>query len=129
MRAPLVTLRLPYVYSIPDRHGNDRLYFWRGKGHPRIRLREQPGTAVFHQRYDELLSLKRAHGMAPPQERTLCWLCAAYQGSAEFRRLEKSTQKERRLILESICLEPVVRDAKERFDRFTSKAVRPRDDD
>jgi integrase len=129
MRGAVVTLKLPYVYSIPDRHGNDRLYFWRGKGHQRIRLRETPGTAAFHQRYEELLKPSAPQGLLRPQERTLYWLCSAYRDSVQFKRLEKSTQSQRRLIFESICREPVVHGEKERFadfplDRFTSKAVR-----
>lgn len=121
---------LRYVYSIPDRHGNPRLYFWRGKGHPRVRLREQPGAAAFHERYDELThGLRETQKFSRPKARTLSWLCAAYLVSPEFQRLEQATQKERRLILESACREPVAPGAAEVFadfplDRFAAKAVR-----
>jgi integrase len=130
MTAPVVTLKLPYVYSIPDRHGNDRLYFWRGMGHPRIRLREALGTAAFNERYDVLMGRRAAPDrIARPQERTLYWLCAAYRDSTEFRRLQPSTRSDRRLILESACREPTAPGEKELFadfplHRFTSKAVR-----
>src|ERR1700682_1506913 len=104
---------LPYVYEIPDRHGNRRLYFWRGKGHPRIRIKEQPGTALFHQRYDELMHGKQpTQGRRRPKERSLYWLCSAYFASAGFRGLEKSTRNERRLIVEAACRELVAPGAK-----------------
>jgi len=51
-------LSLRYVYSIPDRHGNARLYFWRGKG--RIRIREEFGSVGFAERYDALLRGERS---------------------------------------------------------------------
>jgi site-specific recombinase XerD len=130
MRAPVVTLKLPYVYSIPDRHGNDRLYFWRGKGHPRVRLRETPGTTAFHQRYEELLKPAPATGGAlKATPRTWRWLLTLYFASAEFQRLNATTQSLRRRILESTCAEPVYQGAGEKFadfplDRLASKAVR-----
>jgi integrase len=130
MRSPVVTVKLPFVYSIPDRHGNDRLYFWRGKGHPRIRLREQPGTAAFHQRYDELLKPAAATGgLLKATPRTWRWLLTLYFASPEFQRLKPSTQSLRRRILESTCAEPIAPEAKEIFadfpvERLTSKAVR-----
>ena len=127
----VVKINLPYVYMIPDRHGNRRLYFWLGKGHPRVRLRDQPGTAAFHQRYDELMqgNLPTERNLRRPQERTLYWLCLLYFASPEFRQLQTATRNERRLILEAVCREPVAPGAKEVFadfpvERFTPKAVR-----
>lgn len=38
-------MQLKYCYSDPDRHGNPRVYFWRGRGHKKIRIKEPVGTA------------------------------------------------------------------------------------
>jgi hypothetical protein len=85
MTATPVKSALPYVYSIPDRHGNPRLYFWRGRGYPRIRIREMPGTAAFHARCAELLKPAPATGgslRATP--RTWRWLLTLYFDSLSF---------------------------------------------
>jgi integrase len=122
--------KLQYVYLIPDRHGNSRVYFWRGKGHPRIRITEAIGTAGFLQRYDALLArADSASGLRRPQARSLYWLFSQYIASSEFRRLEKSTQRERRLILESCCREKVAPNLQQVFadfpiERITPKAIR-----
>jgi integrase len=128
MKAPGVKIDLPYVYNIRDRHGNPRVYFWRGRGHPRIRLREQPGTTAFQIRYEELLRPEpTATGRLAP--RTWRWLCALYFASPQYQRLAANTQKSRRLALEATCREPVAPGTKETFadfplDRLTSKAIR-----
>jgi integrase len=122
-------IKYRYVYVIPDRHGTQRIYFWRGKGHRRVRLREEPGSGAFQARYDELLRGVKIGSLERPTERTLSWLCAAYVTSPEFQRLELSTQKERRLILMSMCTEPIAPGVSEVFadfplDRLSTKAVR-----
>jgi integrase len=130
MTAPVVTLRIPYVYSIPDRHGQPRTYFWRGKGHPRIRLREAPGTAAFQARYDDLIKpVPATGGSLGPTPGTWRWLLTLYLGAPEFQRLKPSTQSVRRGLLEATCTEPIAPGAKEIFadfplDRLTSKAIR-----
>lgn len=119
-----------YVYRIPDRHGNERFYFWRGKGHPRIRLREQLGSVAFIRRYEELLkSNGDRHDYARPKQRTWRWLCALYFASPEFLRLQASTQALRRRLLESTCAEPVTPGSTLAFadfpiDRMSSRAIR-----
>jgi hypothetical protein len=40
-----------HIHEDQDRHGNVRVYFWRGKGQPKIRLRERPGTVAFDAEY------------------------------------------------------------------------------
>lgn len=127
---PIVKITLPYVYSIPDRHGNPRVYFWRGRGHPRVRLREEPGTAAFQLHYEELLKpLPASGGNLKAVPRTWRWLLTVYFGSPKFRQLNASTQSVRRRLLESSCSEPIAPGAKETFadfpiERMTSKAVR-----
>lgn len=123
---------LRYVYSIRDRHGNERLYFWRGKGYPRVRMREAMGSVAFAERYEALLqgstgsSVQKANR---PKPRTWRWLCAQYLGSPEFQRLEDSTKSLRRRILESTFCEPITSGAHQLFadfpiDRLGSKAIR-----
>ena len=127
---PPVKSTLPYVYSIPDRHGKARLYFWRGRGHPRIRLKEMPGTAAFHARYAELLKPAPATGGAlKAVPRTWRWLLTTYFDSPQFRRLADHTRANRRRVLEATCREPVAPGASETFgdfplERLTSKAIR-----
>jgi integrase len=125
-----VRVSYPYVYSIPDRHGNPRLYFWRGRGHPRIRIREAPGTAEFQARYDELLKpVPATGGKLRATPRTWRWLLTLYFDSPQFRRLAENTRSNRRLMLEATCREPIAPGVSETFadfplDRLTSKAIR-----
>jgi hypothetical protein len=53
MSADVASPKAPYLYCIPSRQGVERWYFWRGKGHPRVRIHEAPRTAAFHARYVE----------------------------------------------------------------------------
>jgi integrase len=123
-------ISVPYVYSIPDRHGNARLYFWRGKGHPRIRLREALGSSAFHARYQELLSpTPVSTGTSRVVARTWRWLLTLYFDSPQFRRLAEHTRANRRRVLEGTCREPIAPGASQSFgdfpiERLTSKAIR-----
>jgi integrase len=124
-------VRLRYLYSIPDRHGNERLYFWRGKGHPRIRIREPVASVAFAERYDALVqgTAIAAAKLQRARPRTWRWLCVQYFASPEFGRLEPTTKSLRRRILESTFGEPVSPGAREIFadfpiDRMRSKAIR-----
>lgn len=121
---------LRYVYSIPDRHGNARLYFWRGKGHPRVRMREVLGSAAFHERYEELL---RPSPTAGPSckvvPRTWRWLLTLYFDSPQFRCLADNTRTDRPRALDATCREPIAPGATQTFanfplERLTSKAIR-----
>src|SRR5262249_32971190 len=122
-------LKLPYVYEDVDRHGNVRLYFWRGKGHKKVRFREKSGSAAFYQRYGELMHSKPGPRddqgvLAPTFVRTAVavstfrWLCIKFFESPEFKRLDPRSQYTRRRILESCCEEPIAPNAKERFADF-----------
>ena len=121
---------LPYVYVIPDRHGNRRVYFWRGKGHPRIRMREILGSAPFHVRYEELLKPSPATNTSSTVTfRTWRWLLTLYFDSPQFRRLADNTRMNRRRVLEATCREPIAPGATQTFgnfplERMTSKAIR-----
>jgi integrase len=124
----------PYVYRDDNRHGRLRLYFWRGRGHRKVRIHEAPGTAAFQDRYRELKAeaATGAHKFPPrdlPKPHTLRWLCMQYFSSAEVRsRLEPRTLHVSKLIVDKMLLEPIAPGAKELFadcplNRFGVDAV------
>ncbi len=96
MGRTVVDIQFPYVYEDVDRHGNVRLYFWRGKGHPKVRIREPLGSAAFSERYAELTAAA-AQARAPdpngrPTVGTWRWLCEEYYKSSRFLGLDATTQ-------------------------------------
>ncbi|MEX0745641.1 MAG: hypothetical protein WD118_08565 [Phycisphaeraceae bacterium] len=132
----MVSVKYPFVYEDVDRHGNVRLYFWRGRGHSKIRMREAPGTTAFAARYEELLNgaaaapaPQRKPGRSAVTPGSWRWLCTEYFASMAFRRLEPSTQTTRRRILELTYDEPVAPGTPETLaefplSRLTAKALR-----
>lgn len=128
------TIRYRHVYEDVDRHGNVRVYFWRGKGHPKVRIRAALGSDEFAAEVKRLreggaaLIPARSRPQRPAAS-TWRWLCTEYFGSTAFRGLEPSTQTVRRRILGSTFAEPVRPGAAETFadyplDRLTTKALR-----
>ncbi len=126
-------VKLRYVHRDVDRHGNVRIYFWRG--HPKIRLREQPGSAEFSERYHELLrgvvrsTQPAASGTSSPAVGTYRWPAIQYFRSAAFRRLSNATQILRRRVIEQTFDEPIYPGAAETFAdlplaRLTPRAIR-----
>ena len=121
-----------FVHEDVDRHGNVRIYFWRGKGHKKIRIRERPGTAEFRRAYNAALTGQTetiASKTKPLTTNTFRWLCVQYFGSAEFKQLDPRTQRVRRGIIEHCLKESIAPDAKEIFadfplDRINSRAIR-----
>jgi hypothetical protein len=123
--------KLPYLYRIPSRQGVERWYFWRGKGHPRIRISEEPGTAAFHARYVELLDAAPATvALARPQQRTLGWLASAWlKEIADTAALEQSSKNSYRRTLTATLAEVVIDGRPETYadmplDRVTAKTIR-----
>jgi integrase len=115
-------MKLPeYVYSDPSRHGRPRLYFWRGRGHKKIRIRERPGTPEFRVRYADLLKQSEAgvFKIAPrgmPQHGTLRWLWHKFSTEAdEHKENDPRTQHVTKLIFESMLREPRKAGALETF--------------
>ena len=131
--APMITLKLRYLQSDIDQHGNARLYF-RRSGCPKVRIREAPGTEAFLKRYHELLCASETGKLVVvsdgrPKPGTYRWLCCGYLGSKTYGRLEPSTQRTRRLILESTYGEPAFPGSAETFadlplGRVTTKILR-----
>jgi len=129
----MARLRLKYVYEDVDRHGNVRVYFWRGRGHRKVRCREAIGTPGFQIAYEEFLGSKVSP--APEARKggilhgSFRWLSVRYLESPEFRQLEGSTRYARRRIIDAILLEPVRPDAELLFadirvEQFSAKGVR-----
>lgn len=119
---------LPYVHEDLDRHGNVRIYFWRGKGHRKVRIREQPGTKAFRDAYDAATALDTAKDAPPPEAGegqgapslpkpgTFRWLCARYMAECtDYLQNEPSTRRVRKQILEHMWDEPVKPGQRQRF--------------
>ena len=122
-----------YIYVDVDRHGNSRVYFWRGKGHRKLRIRQRPNTPEFHAAYQAALADVEVGkpDSAPEQSKpqTYRWLCEQFFASTEFKQLDITTQRTRRLILQHTWDEPIAPGSSENFAEFpikrlSSKAVR-----
>jgi integrase len=136
IRPMKLLVNFPYVHRDRDRHGNLRLYFRRRMGEPKIRLRNEPGTAKFAAEYDvarhdaetEHISMP-GHRVARAKVGTLWWLCVGYFRSQEFARLDERTQRTRRGILENALREPIAPGTEETFadfpiNRLTTRTLR-----
>lgn len=126
-----VQIDLRHVYEDEDRHGNVRIYFWRGKGHRKIRIREDAGSKAFRDAYDAAFALdtlikpktpEQAAGHAPhatltlPKPGTYRWLCARYMAECpEYLQCEPQTRRTRMQILEATYDEPIAPGAKDTF--------------
>lgn len=131
--ATMVKIDIQYVYEDVDRHGNVRVYFWRGKGQRKVRFKDPVGSTAFVERYKELMAEvdAGAHAAAPTGDRrgTWRWLCERYLASDTFRNIATSTQGARRSCLEATYDEPVQPGSTETYgdypvDRMTPKAIR-----
>jgi integrase len=94
-----------YVIETPDRHGNVRVYF-RSPGGRWVRLRERPGTAAFDAEYHRAVRCEAAPTPAVrriARQGSLRWLVEQYYSAAPFQRLDASTRRVRRRILDQIC--------------------------
>lgn len=94
-----------YLYEDVDRHGNVRIYFWRGKGHLRTRIKSTPGTPEFDSEYrlayeGEIVKSPKGRGS---KLGTVRWLCEEYYNSPAFKRLDPTTGKIRRRVLDMIA--------------------------
>jgi integrase len=125
-----VKIDLPYVHTDRDsRSGAVRIYFRRRLGAPKVRLRAPVGSPEFLAEYKAALEAGESAATDQIKPRTYAWLIAQYVASSEFRALDARTQRVRRGILDSTCLEPTSLGAKETFadfplNRFSSKAIR-----
>jgi hypothetical protein len=117
-----------YCYAELSRHGRLQVYFWRGKGHPKVRIREEPNTQEFMAAYWAIrngqalsgqmaaLGLQRQPVSSAPLAlnkakigngvRTLGWLIDQYQASNEWKAYKKPTKSSRGNIFKLIRQEP-----------------------
>jgi integrase len=105
MVVDMVTLRLRWVVSDPDRHGNSRWYL-RRPGHKKIRLPGLPGTPEFMAAYNAAIAGDAAPAplAATAGPGSVNWLCQQYFAGAMFLvEISKGTQNARRNILKQIC--------------------------
>jgi integrase len=98
-------LSLKHTIVDIDRHGNQRVYF-RKAGAAKVRLLEKPGSEAFLEEYRRAAMgglCRTDAGAARPAGGSLAWLILRYFQSAEFKRLHRTTQRVRRLILGHIA--------------------------
>jgi hypothetical protein len=124
--------RLRYIVRDRSRHGQVRVYFWRGKGHGKVRLIETEGSAAFHARYAELLALTEIKPIAPAQRAasaappgSLGDLVRRYQASAAFTGYDSATVRKRRHLLGAMMAEPIAPGADALFRDFPIARLTP----
>ncbi len=100
-------LRLRYLVEDRDRHGNIRLYV-RRRGQAKIRIRAKLGTPEFLKAYEAALrGVSQSVRPLPQQVRrgSFTSLSLSYFASAEFKRLDVSTQNWRKRALQRLCID------------------------
>jgi integrase len=121
-----VLIEFKYLYEDKDRFKNVRIYFWRGKGHRKVRIREERGTKAFRDAYDAAAALDTLIAIgdevvaAPeatpdgrpvpslPKPNTFRWACARYMKECpEFLQNGERTRHVRNLLFESMYAEPI----------------------
>jgi integrase/recombinase XerD len=100
----MVTLRLRFVVSDRDRHGNVRYYF-RRKGEKKVRLNGIPGSKEFMDAYSLALASVTPYPTTGNFDvrSSFGFLCKEYFRSQTFKALNVSTRLWRRRVLEEIC--------------------------
>ena len=113
MSAEMITIlkRYRYVVRDRDRHGRVRHYF-RRKGQRKVCLGGAPGTPQFETEYQAALTASEAGRLDQerrnvPSTKSYRWLCHQYFQSSDYKQLDPSTQRTRRLILQHTWDEPV----------------------
>jgi len=96
-------MTLKHLVRDVDRHGNVRIYVRRKDKH-KIRLHAEPGTDAFLEEYRAAIA-SSDHKPAVQKNiipRSLRWLTLRYRESAEWQRLQNSTQLQRRRVFDEI---------------------------
>lgn len=94
--------RPAFVIREKNRHGNWRWYF-RRKGHPRVRLPDEYGTEEFWAAYNAALIGQPVEKPRPAQSGTLEWLVKRYKTSAHYVGLAETTRRTRDSIYRGVC--------------------------
>jgi integrase len=115
---PVAPIDQRYYYEDRDRHGNLRRYFRKRIEHTekyrKVRLREPPGTAEFHEEFAAAMTGRTYQKAEPARptapravENSLRWLVEKYfRESITFRSYDEETKKVRRRLLKLLCNEP-----------------------
>lgn len=111
--------RPPHLHHERTRHGKVVWYVRIDKG-PRIRLRDEYGTAAFNEAYQDAVEGKTRPANRKPGKDTLAWLIARYrESSAWLNTLSDATRRQRehflRQAIETAGTEPI--------GRITRKAI------
>lgn len=112
-------IRYRYTHRDRDRHGTERVYFWRRPG-PKVRMHEEIGSPEFAQRYADLLAGNMPQRETAPRiaAGTFGWLVEAWIRSPDARRLDADTLRARRVLLLGCCREPVAPGRPEVFEQY-----------
>lgn len=121
----MTSVRVRYVYRDRSRHGQVRLYFWRGAGTAKIRITETEGSPEFYARVATLtreteiapILPTRDAGLATPAAGTFGALALAYMASSAFLDYDGATIKKRRNLLGHMVEERVTPDDASRLFR------------
>jgi len=95
-----------YLIADRDRHGNVRFYV-REPGRPKVRIREKPGTPKFNRAYEAARAAPAPERRPSETPHTLRWIARLYMASADFRRLDQASQRNRASVLHSCLDEPL----------------------
>jgi integrase len=98
----MANLRLRYVQSFVDRKSGAVFHYFRKRGHRRVRLPGQPGSAEFMAAYQQTLAASPLPIGAEKRSKpgSVSVAIAEYYGSQAFRSLTGGTPAQRRSILE-----------------------------
>ncbi|MCM2396217.1 tyrosine-type recombinase/integrase [Rhizobium sp. S95] len=119
----------PYKYVVEDRTDGVLRFYFRRKGQKKIRLPGHPGTDEFKAAYYAALSgeTKNKHGGPKMSSKgTLRWLCEQYFQSAEYKKLDKRTQRVRKGIIEHMWAEPIKPGSEKLFEDMPISALSPK---
>lgn len=94
--------RKPYTQKETTRHGKVVWYFRRGK-EKRIRLPGVFGSKEFNAAYDAALAGGSVEAPPKVSQSTMRWLVDRYYESGRFGQMRPNTQRNHRLMLESVC--------------------------
>lgn len=94
--------RKPYVQKETTRHGKTVWYFRRGK-EKRVRLPGVFGSKEFNAAYELALAGGKIETKPRPPQSSMRWLVDRYYESGRYGQLRPNTQRNHRLMLESVC--------------------------
>ncbi len=97
----MTKIRLKYVDTFPDRHGERRYYFRRKPG-PRIPLPGAPGSDEFMEAYKAALAGPAAKAKPAIAQGSFDDLCIRYYRDARFLQLEEITRKNYRRVIDGL---------------------------